>query len=49
MKGAPVYAAEAGVLVGMLGGDIVEELKVEVIGRFPRDEVKVNVFVFLLG
>ena len=31
MKGAPVYAAETGVLVGMLGGDVVEEAEAEMI------------------
>ena len=48
MKWAPMYLAESGVLAGMLGGDIVEESEAEVIRGFPRDEVKVNVFVFLL-
>ena len=31
---APMYVAEAGVLMGMLGGDIVEELKAEMIRGF---------------
>ena len=31
MKWAPVYAAETGVLAGMLGGDVVEESEVEVV------------------
>ena len=35
---------ETGVLVGMLGGDVVKDSEVEVIGRFIGDEVKANVF-----
>ena len=46
MKWAPVYVAETGVLVGMLGGDIVKEAEVEVVRWFSWDEVKVNVFEF---
>ena len=48
MEQTPMYLAETGVLVGMLGGDIVEESEAEVIGRFPRDEVEVNIFIFSL-
>ena len=44
MKWAPMYAAETGVLVGMLGGDIVEKTEAEVIGWFSWDEIKVDVF-----
>ena len=29
-----MYVAEAGVLAGMLGGDVVEELEVEVVRGF---------------
>ena len=43
MKWAPVYAAETGVLAGMLGGDVVEKAEVEVVGWFIRDEVEVDV------
>ena len=39
-----VYAAETGVLVGMLGGDVVEKTEAEVVGWFSWDEVKVDVF-----
>ena len=46
MKWAPVYAAEAGVLAGMLGGDVVEKAEAEVVGWFIWDEVKVDVFEF---
>ena len=46
MKWAPVYPAETGVLVGMLGGDVVEESEVEVIGRFVWNEVETDVFEF---
>ena len=42
MKGAPVYAAETGVLAGMLGGDVVEEAEAEVIGGFAWDEVELD-------
>ena len=48
MKWAPVYVAETGVLVGMLGGDIVKEAEAEVIGRFTWNEVEADIFVFLL-
>ena len=48
MKGAPMYVAEAGVLVGMLGGDVVKEVEVEVIGWFSRNEVEVDIFEFSL-
>ena len=44
MKWAPVYAAETGVLVGMLGGDIVEKAEAEVIRGFPRNEVEADIF-----
>ena len=44
MKWAPMHAAETGVLVGMLGGDIVKEAEAEVVGWFPWDEVKADVF-----
>ena len=43
-----MYAAEAGVLAGMLGGDVVKEAKAEVIGWFFRDEVKADIFEFSL-
>ena len=43
MKWAPMYAAETGVLTGMLGGDVVEKAEVEVVGWFIRDEVEVDV------
>ena len=49
MKWASVYVTEAGVLMGMLGGDVVEETEVEVVRGFVRDEVKVGIFKFLLG
>ena len=48
MKWAPVYAAETGVLVGMLGGDVIKEVEAEVIGGFTWNEVEVDVFVFSL-
>ena len=44
MKWAPVYAAETGVLAGMLGGDVVEKTEGEVVGWFSWDEVKADVF-----
>ena len=44
MKWAPVYAAETGVLAGMLGGDVVEETEAEVVGWFSWDEVKADIF-----
>ena len=44
MKWAPVYAAETGVLAGMLGGDVVEKVEVEVVTWFAWDEVKADVF-----
>ena len=40
MERTPVYAAEAGVLAGMLGGDIVKEAEAEVVGWFSGHEVK---------
>ena len=43
MKWAAVDLTETGVLVGMLGGDVVEKVEVEVVGRFVRDEVEVDV------
>ena len=46
MKRAPVYATEAGVLAGMLGGDVVEKAEAEVVGGFVWDEVKMDVFEF---
>ena len=39
-----MYAAEVGVLAGMLGGDVVKESEVEVVGGFLRDEVKADIF-----
>ena len=48
MEGAPVYAAEAGVLAGVLGGDVIEEAEAEVIGWFVWDEVEADVFEFPL-
>ena len=44
MKWAPVYAAETGVLAGMLGGDVVKEAEAEVVGWFSRNEVETDVF-----
>ena len=44
MKGAPVYAAETGVLVGMLGGDVVKEAEAEVVGWFAWNEVEADIF-----
>ena len=44
MKWAPMYAAETGVLMGMLGGDVVEKAEAEVVRRFARNEVKVDNF-----
>ena len=46
MKWAPVYLAEAGMLAGMLGGDIVEKTEAEVIGQFSWNEVKTDVLKF---
>ena len=46
MKQTPVYMAEAGVLAGVLGGDVVEKAEAEVVGWFVWDEVKVDVFEF---
>ena len=34
MPQAAMYVTEAGVLAGMLGGDVVKEVKAEVIGGF---------------
>ena len=48
MKWAPVYPTETGVLVGMLGGDIVEKSEAEVVGGFTWDEVEADVFIFSL-
>ena len=48
MPQAAVYPTEAGVLAGVLGGDIVEEMKVEVIGWFAGYEVEMDVLEFLL-
>ena len=44
MKRTPVYAAEAGVLAGVLGGDVVEKTEAEVVGWFFWDKVKADVF-----
>ena len=46
MERTPVYAAEAGVLAGMLGGDVVKKVEAEVIGWFVWDEVEADVFKF---
>ena len=46
MKWAPVYAAETGVLAGMLGGDVVKKAEAEVVRWFSWDEVKADVFEF---
>ena len=46
MKQASVYAAEAGVLAGMLGGDVIEKAEAEVVGWFVWDEVKMDVLEF---
>ena len=48
MKWTPVYAAETGVLTGMLGGDVVKEAEAEVVRGFAWDEIKADVFEFLL-
>ena len=42
MERTPVYAAEAGVLAGMLGGDVVKEAEAEVIGGFAWNEVELD-------
>ena len=39
MKWAPVYAAETGVLAGMLGGDVVEKTEAEVVGWLLRSDL----------
>ena len=44
MERAPVYAAEAGVLAGMLGGDVVKKAEAEVIGWFSQDKIESDVF-----
>ena len=44
MKWAPVYSAETGVLVGMLGGDVVKEVEAEVVRWFSGNEVKADIF-----
>ena len=44
MKWTPVYAAETGVLVGMLGGDVVEKAEAEVVRWFVWDKVEVDIF-----
>ena len=46
MKWALMYVAETGVLVGMLGGDVVEKTEAEVIGWFSWDEGEADVFKF---
>ena len=43
MPQAAVYLTETGVLMGMLGGDIVKEVEVEVIRWFTGDKVKFDV------
>ena len=48
MERTPVYAAEAGVLAGMLGGDVVKEVEAEVIRGFAWDEIEADVFEFSL-
>ena len=44
MKWAPVYVAEAGVLVGVLGGDVIEKAEAEVVRWFARNEVEADIF-----
>ena len=44
MEQAPVYVAEAGVLVGVLGGDVIEKAEAEVVRWFARNEVEADVF-----
>ena len=44
MKRTPVYTAEAGVLAGVLGGDVVEKAEAEVVGWFFWDEIKADIF-----
>ena len=44
MKWAPVYAAETGVFAGMLGGDVVKKVEVEVIRGSLWDEVEADIF-----
>ena len=44
MERAPVYTAEAGVLAGMLGGDVVKEAKAEVVRWLSGNEVEADVF-----
>ena len=44
LKWAPVYAAETGVLAGMLGGDVVKEAEAEVVRWFSGNEVEADVF-----
>ena len=46
MEQTPMYVAEAGVLTGMLGGDVVEEVEMEVIGWFVWDEVEADILKF---
>ena len=48
MERTPVYAAETGVLTGMLGGDVVKEAEVEVIRWFTWDEIEADIFEFAL-
>ena len=43
MPQAAVYLTETGVLMGMLGGDIVKEAEVEVIRWFTGDKVEFDV------
>ena len=38
---------EAGVLVGMFGGDVVEEAEAEVVRGFIGNEVEADIFIFL--
>ena len=44
MKWTPMYTAEAGVLAGVLGGDVVEKAEAEVVGWFFWDEIEADVF-----
>ena len=43
-----MYVAETGVLVGMLGGDVVKEAEAEVVRWFTWDEIEVDIFEFSL-
>ena len=48
MPQAAVYSTEAGVLMGMLGGDIVKEAEAEVVGWFARDKVEFDIMEWSL-